>query len=104
MIYDRLVFGATNYKPLLLLRDSWVAEASSWYQQFHCLKRAFEKEENATRAAVKRAADVDVAAPAVKRLRVRSAQVHKPKHFGSLTVEVGDICFFVETLLHPVGS
>ena len=60
IIHDRLVFAATNYKPLKKLRDAWVSEASSWAQQHRALKRAFEYEVEKQKL---HAAPASVAAP-----------------------------------------
>ena len=107
IIQDRLVFAATNYKPLKQLRDAWAADASAWLQQYHALKRAYEREMEATRAGEARAAQAGTSAggeaPA-KRLRVRSAQVAKEKYRGSLTVNPGDTCIFIGAATNPLWS
>jgi hypothetical protein len=113
IIQDRIVFAATNYKPLKQLRDAWASDASGWLQQYNALKRAYERELQATRVAEARAAQagtsaggdtsVGGAAPA-KRMRVRSAQKAKDKYPGSLTVNPDDTCVFIKVESNPLWS
>ena len=93
-----MAFAGANWKPLLQLRDAWATEASIWLNQRGQLKRAFEREQEAVRAAEARAAVLkrrgvgDGNDQPAKRLRVRSAQVAKAKYPGSLTVTTrGDL-------------
>ena len=51
IIQDRLTFAASNYKPLKQLRDAWANEVGTWMQQVASLKRAYEREVQAVRAA-----------------------------------------------------
>eukprot|EP00966_Prymnesium_polylepis_P326044 7381976-Prymnesium_polylepis.1 len=113
IIQDRLVFAASNYKPLKQLRDAWAAEASTWMKQYNSLKRGYEREVERVRAAEaiaasvgagrKRGAGADPPAKG-KRMRVRSAQMAKEKHKGSLTVNPGDTCIFIEACTNPLWS
>lgn len=110
IIHDRLVFAAANYKPLKQLRDAWAADAGRWLQQYGMLKRAYEREVEAVQAAGARAAALarrgvgDDDHPPAKRMRVRSAQVAKEKYKGSLTVNPGDTCIFVQAATNPLWS
>ena len=95
---------------MLQLRDAWAAEASTWLQQYNSLKRAYDREQEAARAAEaraealgKRGGEADDGAP-VKRMRVRIAQVAKERYKGSLTVNPGDTCIFVEPATKPLWS
>lgn len=95
---------------MLQLRDSWAAEASTWLQQYNSLKRAYDHEQKAARAAEvraealgKRGGEADDGAP-VKRMRVRIPQVAKEKYKGSLTVNPGDTCTFLEPATNPMWS
>ena len=100
IIQDRLVFAASNYKPLKQLRDAWAAAASDWLMKYESLKRAYDSEVEKLRVAEARAAASSGAKrgrgtgeePPAKRMRVRSAQVAKEKYRGSLTVSPGDLC------------
>jgi len=104
-IHDRVAFAGANWKPLLVLRDKWAAAASTWVQQHNQLKRAYDNEKNAQSAAEKRAAEMGPAgAPGHKRMRVRSAQVAKDRNPGSITVNEGALCTFVEPCLNPMWS
>ena len=51
IIQDRLVFAASNYKPLKELRDKWAAEASTWLMQHNSLKLAYDSEVEKLRVA-----------------------------------------------------
>ena len=114
IIQDRLVFAASNYKPLKQLRDSWAAAASTWLNQYTSLKRAYdnELEKLHVRAAEVRAAAAsrdarghdDGTEPPPKRMRVRTSQVFKEHHPGSLTVNPGDMCVFLEACTNPRWS
>ena len=81
-----------------------------WLNQRGQLKRAFEREQEAVRAAEARAAVLkrrgvgDGNDQPAKRLRVRSAQVAKAKYPGSLTVTPGETCIFVEVCNNPMWS
>ena len=105
-----MAFAGANWKPLLQLRDAWATEASIWLNQRGQLKRAFEREQEAVRAAEARAAVLkrrgvgDGNDQPAKRLRVRSAQVAKAKYPGSLTVTPGETCIFVEVCNNPMWS
>ena len=103
IIHDRLVFAATNFKPILQLRDVWAAAASDWQSQLNALTRAFERENEAVLAAHKRALEA-ADAPSSKRMRVQSAQIYKSKYPGSLTVSPGDTCVFIESATNPLWS
>jgi hypothetical protein len=109
VIHDRIAFAGANWKPLLQLRDAWATEASTWLNQRSQLKRACEREEEATRAAEARAEALSRrvgagAGPPAKRMRVRSAQVAKEKYPGSLTVNPGDTCILVEPATNPLWA
>ena len=112
IIQDRLVFAASNYKPLKQLRDSWAAAASTWLNQYTSLKRAYDNELEKLRAAEARAAAAsrdarghdDGTEPPPKRMRVRTPQVFKEHHPGSLTVNPGDMCVFLEACTNPRWS
>ena len=105
-----MAFAGANWKPLLQLRDAWATEASIWLNHRGQLKRAFEREQEAVRAAEARAAVLkrrgvgDGNDQPAKRLRVRSAQVAKAKYPGSLTVTPGETCIFVEVCNNPMWS
>eukprot|EP00966_Prymnesium_polylepis_P335437 7390795-Prymnesium_polylepis.2 len=94
----------------MMLRDSWASEASAWLNQYGQLKRAFERESEATKAAEARAealgrsGDGDGGAPPAKLMRVRSAQVYKEKYPGTLTVQPGDTCIFIDACTLPLWS
>ena len=89
---------------------AWATEASIWLNHRGQLKRAFEREQVAVRAAEARAAVLkrrgvgDGNDQPAKRLRVRSAQVAKAKYPGSLTVTPGETCIFVEVCNNPMWS
>ena len=112
IIQDRLVFAASNYKPLKQLRDAWAAAASDWLMKYESLKRAYDSEVEKLRVAEARAAASSGAKrgrgtgeePPAKRMRVRSAQVAKDKYPGSLTVSPGDICTFIESCINPLWT
>ena len=108
VIHDRIAFAGNNWKKTFQLRDAWVAEASTWLNQYGQLKRAYDRELEAVKAAETRAAALsrrgDGDEPAAKRMRVRSSQVHKEKYTGSLTVNPGDTCVFVESATNPLWS
>ena len=110
VIHDRLAFAGSSWKPLLQLRDAWAAEASTWLSQWAQLKRAYDRELEATRAAEARAAAARPRGggggegPPAKRMRVRSAQVARDKYPGSLTVNPGDLCIFVQSCTNPLWS
>ena len=110
VIFDRIAFAGASWKPLLQLRDAWAAEASVWLNQRGQLKNAFERELEAARAAEARAEAFgrggrgDGNEPPAKRMRVRSAQVTKAHHPGSLTVQPGDVCFFIAACTQPLWS
>ena len=112
IIQDRLVFAASNYKPLKQLRDSWAAAASTWLNQYTSLKRAYDNELEKLRAAEARAVAAsrdarghdDGTEPPPKRMRVRTPQVFKEHHPGSLTVNPGDMCVFLEACTNPRWS
>ena len=103
VIHDRIAFAGQNFKPLMTLRDAWAAEASSWLSQYGQLKRGYDREVEATKAAEARMNGRGSGdEPAAKRMRVRSGQVAKEKYQGSLTVSPGDTCIFVETCTNPL--
>ena len=110
VIHDRIAFAGTNYKPLMMLRDAWASEASVWLSSYGQLKRAYDREVEAVQAAEARAAALGRRGegggeqPPAKRMRVRSAQVYKQKHPGSLTVNPGDMCIFIESCVLPLWS
>ena len=105
VIHDRIAFAGQNFKPLMTLRDAWAAEASSWLSQYGQLKRGYDREVEATKAAEARMNGRGSGdEPAAKRMRVRSGQVAKEKYQGSLTVSPGDTCIFVETCTNPLWS
>ena len=51
MIHDRLVFAATSFKPLVMLRDAWMSKASGWHSQMRQAKDAYDKEMERAKAA-----------------------------------------------------
>ena len=110
VIHDRIAFAGANWKPLRQLRDAWATEASTWLVQYSQLKRAYDREQEATRAAEARAEAMgrrgtgDGDGPPAKRMRVRIAQVAKERNPGSLTVSMGDKCIFVEPATNPLWS
>ena len=110
IIHDRLVFAAQSFKPLKELRDKWAHASSTWLQQYKALKTAYKREVEATRAAEARAAAMGSGGtsgdgePAPKRMRVRSAQVSKQSIPGTLTVQPGDLCLFIEPASNPLWS
>ena len=107
IIHDRLVFAASNYKPLKQLRDAWASEASTWLQQYRSLKRDYEREMEANLVAEARGGrdrGTDAEPPPAKRMCVRSGQVAKEKYPGSLTVNPGDKCTFIESCTNPMWS
>ena len=104
VIQDRLAFAGSNYKPLLVMRDAWAIEASDALRKMAQLKRTYDREKAAHAAAQAQAAQLGGngdGQPPAKRMRVRSAQVHKEKHAGSLTVQEGDTCTFVKATSQP---
>ena len=107
VIHDRLAFAGTNYKPLLVMRDAWAIEASDALRKMAQLKRTYDNEKAAHTAAQAQAAQLGGngdGQPPAKRMRVRSAQMHKAKHAGSLTVQEGDTCMFVKAATNPLWS
>ena len=89
----------------MMLRDAWAADASSWLAQFNQLKRAYEREMEATQAAEARQRERGSGEePAAKRMRVRSAQVAKERYVVSLTVQPGYMCTFLEHMSNPLWS
>ena len=80
VIHDRIAFAGQNFKPLMTLRDAWAAEASSWLSQYGQLKRGYDREVEATKAAEARMNGRGSGdEPAAKRMRVRSGQVAKER-------------------------
>lgn len=107
LIQDRLVFGATNLKPMLKRRDEWAIEASQWLEKAGRLKRAYQRELEANAVAEargKRAAASSSAgdvAPPTKKMRVLRDAEAKEKHPGSLAVKAGETCLFHESCTNP---
>ena len=112
VIHDRLAFAGANWKPLVQLRDAWAAEASTWISQYTQLKRAYDREQAAAKAAAERAEDLAARSaarghgdePPPKCMKVRSPQVAKAKYPGSLTVVPDDLCIFIESATNPLWS
>jgi hypothetical protein len=112
IIHDRMAFAGANWKPLVQLRDAWAAEASTWINQATQLKRAYDHEQAAAKAAAERAEVLAARGagggngdePPPKRMKVRSAQVAKPQYPGSLTVDPGMQCIFIESTTNPLWS
>ena len=108
VIHDRIAFAGANWKPLLQLRDAWAAEASLWLSQRGQLKRAFEREQEALRAVEARAElqarRGNSSEHPAKRMCVRIGHKAKEMYRGSLTVNPGDTCTFLEACTNPLWS
>jgi plastocyanin len=112
VIHDRLAFAGANWKKLLQLRDAWAVEASTWLNQRNQLKRAYDREMAATQAAAAHVAAAQAASargdsgtePPAKKMCVRIAQKAKERTPGSLTVEPGDTCVFIEHATNPLWT
>ena len=125
VIHDRLVFAATSFKPLVMLRDAWMSKASGWHSQMRQAKDAYDKEVERAKAAVgrkralrsslshalgrrepcvligvRRALNEEEAAPC-KKMRVTKDADANAKHAGSITAKRGDTCEFVEQPTNP---